>query len=460
MTAAMGTPPMTPRRRQAPREVRLMPVSAGTPTAASTLLLNEWETHFLPSVFLPEGPEVRTFAQELAAAGMLHIEEFRHGTQIRTTSWVGRITLKGVQITVEPKITGMPLLSLLRYAYGLRNLDLLGLSAYDLSSLSFVDLLIHQLAAEAEELMRRGLRREYLRQDTDLAVPRGRLDIQRYVRQAPTAATTLPCSFYPRTDDTALNQVLLAGLRLASHVTTDPTLRATLATRCRILDEAVTPVRLNEPTLQAARRRMSRLTSAYGPTLTLIELLMTLQGVTLQGEAASITVPGFLFDMNRFFQALLSRFLSQHLTGYDVRDEHRLLGMMAYDPLHNPRKCPAPAPRPDFVVLHKGKMVAVLDAKYRDLWEKALPREMLYQLAIYALSQRQGRTAAILYPTLDEAAREAHVVINDALDGSRTGRVVLRPVNLLRLQQSVDSPHDERLSSTFARQLVFGSSER
>lgn len=433
-----------------------MPLSTSASATASLLRLQEWEADFLPDQFLPNSLEVRAATGALTQQGILHVEEFRHGTQVRATSWVGRITLGNLQVTVEPKITGLPLLSLLRYAYGLRNLDLIGLSSYGLSSLSFIDLLIHQLAAEAEELLRRGLRREYLRHDADLAVPRGRLDLQRYVRQAPRAGTTLPCSFHPRTDDTPLNQVLLAGLRLGGRITSDLNLRATLATRCRMLEEAITPVPLTETRLKSAGRCMSRLTAAYGPTLTLIELLMKLQGVTLEEEAPSIRVPGFFFDMNRFFQALLSRFLGENLTGYDVRDEHRLRGMMAYDPLHNPKSRPAPAPRPDFVVMQRGQMIAVLDAKYRDLWEKALPREMLYQLAIYALSQRQGRTAAILYPTLDASAREAHILINDALDGSRTGRVILRPVNLLRLQQLVESQSEYHRRGQFAHALAFG----
>jgi 5-methylcytosine-specific restriction enzyme subunit McrC len=71
--------------------------------------------------------------------------------------------------------------------------------------------------------------------------------------------------------------------------------------------------------------------------------------------------------------------------------------MIAYVPGRKPRRHPAPTPRPDFVVMRGPKAVAVLDAKYRDLWEHPLPRDILYQLAIYAMIH-EGATSAILYP--------------------------------------------------------------
>ena len=70
----------------------------------------------------------------------------------------------------------------------------------------------------------------------------------------------------------------------------------------------------------------------------------------------------------------------------------------------------SPVLRPDFVVLEGANPVAVLDAKYRDLWEKPLPRGMLYQVATYA-AVHAGCEATILYATTAANASESRLVV-------------------------------------------------
>ena len=224
------------------------------------------------------------------------------------------------------------------------------------------------------------------------------------------------------------------------------------------MEEQVSTVRLDGVMLDQATRQMNRLTAAYSSALSIIRLLFEAQGVVLEGQTATTTLPGFLFDMNAFFQALVSRFLRENLPGYSVRDEHGLKGMMRYNSKFNPLRRQSPTPRPDYVVTQHGTLCSILDAKYRDLWDKQLPREMLYQLVVYAISHRQKPQSSILYPTTNPLAKEARIDISDALFGKPIGQVCLRPVPLTQVEQLVMSKTTQarREREALARRLTFG----
>jgi 5-methylcytosine-specific restriction enzyme subunit McrC len=167
-----------------------------------------------------------------------------------------------------------------------------------------------------------------------------------------------------------------------------------------------------------------------------LALILNGQSITLDDPPRELRLSGFLLDMNAFFQALLGRFMSEHLDACGVVQEERLHGLFAYDPKHNPRGRRDPQPRPDFVVRRGAAANVLLDAKYRDLWGRPLPREMLYQLAIYALAQGgTNASATILYPSFAPRTRDQVVVFNDVMRGAPKARVILRPVNLPRVER-------------------------
>lgn len=404
-------------------------------------------------------PAARGLAAKLSQAGQLEVLEMAQGLRLQASSYVGRVRIGPVEITIRPKLPGDHLLLLFRYAYGLRNLEMISASAYDTdSSRAFQELLILQLVGEAEELLARGLHRDYRRVHEHLTSPKGQIDFGAFVGAGGLVQTTLPCVHHLRLQDSPLNQMLLAGLALGARLTRDIALRVRIRRAMQQLSDTVVVVGLTWAAMQEALRSLDRRSSTYRPALTLIQLLMEGAGIDLQ-TSSGVQLSGFLFDMNRFFQALISRFLQENLASVTIQDEYRLHGMMAYEAGYNPRRREPPSPRPDFVLLQGKRIAAILDAKYRDLWERTLPREMLYQLSIYALSQTEAMAAAILYPTTDSSATEARIAIREPVSRHTRGQVVLRPVDLNELVRLVNQPQSaqtRREATAFATYLAYG----
>ncbi len=443
-------PPAPTTRRSSPRS--LAPV---------TLELTEWSRSSpdsdatLRGLSFDECPELRPVAAALTRAGRLEVTERRDGLAVTTTSWVGRVELGPIIVAVRPKIRGLPLLSLLRYAYGLRDLRLFDELQTPVTDLGFEELLIHQLVGEVEELVRRGLARQYLPIEADLASPIGRIDVHRIARRGGIREARLPCRPFPRRTDFALNRLLLAGLNTSARRTGDLALqRRARRLSGALANQGVNVGRLDHDLLREARRVRSRLTAAYQPAIRIVELLLRDRGTTISDEELAeegVRTSGFLFDMNSFFQSLLSRLLNENARGVEIQDERRLTRVLAFEPGHKRRGRREPAPRPDFAAICRGVVTTYLDAKYRDVWSHSCPAKWLYQLGIYALGCSH-RLAILLYATVDAAAHDERMVVRDPHAGSHRGTVVLRPVDLNRVSKAVMSQSPE--AQAVRRELV------
>lgn len=432
--------------------------------SAAGVSIAEWsaagpETHKeLQGLDFGDDDRTRALAEQLTISGRLDVQELTRGLRVRSTSFVGSVLLGSVRVTIIPKIDRLPLFRLLKYAYGFRNLTLYDQTHFETSDFPFQDLLLHQLEAEAQELISRGLKREYIGRKEHLSSPKGRFDFTELAMQGGVVSAQVPCRYHLRSEDCLSNQVLLAGIKSGVRLTSDLQLRARLRRKAAMLEERVSGLRLDRESIKRVERHSSRLSRAYDAAFEIVKVLLAGQGTSLSTDEDTIALPGFLFDMNRFFQRLLVRFFSDWLDGYRVEDERVIRGMIDYVPGHNPRNRRSPQPRPDIVIVKGRKTAAILDAKYRDLWETPLPRDMLYQLAIYALTGEADSESTILYPTMDATASEARLEIREPR-GAFRANVVLRPVHMGRLAQLLmdrDTEHTRRHRREYARLLAFG----
>jgi 5-methylcytosine-specific restriction enzyme subunit McrC len=399
--------------------------------------LQEWQKasfktdQQLAGLVLPEDAATQQVIQRLSDDGKLTIIQHYRGISLETSSYVGRITLGDVQITIRPKIAALPLLQLVQYAYGLRHLNIFSAVDFDMEAFSFQDLLIYQLALEINELLMRGLQRNYVRRDELLTVPRGRISMQQIANQGGIIQAALPCTHYIRIEDNVLNQVLLQGVRLGTQLTNDDGLRMKLQHLEHFHLAHISSAQLSKQLLDRVSRTINRLTTNYQPAITLIEILFAASGTSMDESQRTSRLSGFLFDMNLFFQNLLARFLTDHLPQYEVREQLGLKTTMSY--VNNPQQRKAPELRPDYVIKRNGTIVAILDAKYRDLWHETLPPAMLYQLVMYALGQESCNSVTILYPTITPLAEDARIKVGIPGYNAKHVYVVLRPVHLLQM---------------------------
>lgn len=401
-----------------------------------------------------ESSEARALAQRLTDGRVIELQPLDTGLKISARSYVGRIQVGRLTVTVHPKIAPDCLLRLFRYAYGLGDIQRYDAVAYDLDGGLFQDLIIAQLYTEVRRLIERGISRAYVEQRSWLKNPRGQIDFAQIAARGGVFEAALPCRHHPRSSDHLLNQIVVSGLALARHLAHDRALSLSVGRLERALGESASQIPLSSAALRRADRAINRLVERYRSIVGLIEILHLGSLIRLDDEREPTRrLPGFLFDMNRFFQALLLRFLTENLPEYQVESEHGLADMMRYAPGHNPQRRRARCPRPDYALKHGQKIIALLDAKYRDLWGKGLPRDMLYQLAIYALSQREGSTATILYPATDPAARPEVIEIRTPLSDAIAGYVAQHPVHLPHLAALLDGGNAEARRD-YARMLA------
>jgi 5-methylcytosine-specific restriction enzyme subunit McrC len=397
----------------------------------------------------------RAQASELSRAGVLVVTERLEGLAIETRSFVGRLTVGPLDVTIVPKISWARWLTLVGYALRLRGLRRTGRLDLETDAVPLQDLIILELVSEARDLLARGLHREYVRLRASLSTPRGRIDFVRVARTGGVTEPAVPCRFTRRADDSPLNRALLAGLHLAARRAQDRALRSDARRLAHELERTVVPELATRELLGTARKALDRRTRRYEPALRLIELLIDGTAVSLDddSEKPTVALPGFALDMNRIWQNLLGRVLREWADGVEVREEFALRHVFQRNPGY-PLRGKVPTPRPDFAAFVSGRLLAFLDAKYRDLWERPLPREMLYQLAVYATAQGRG-AAAILYPCDSPQGVEQRLDICDPLSNAVRASVALRPVSLSQLEQLISAPVT---GGTAERRSLFASS--
>ena len=368
----------------------------------------------------------------------LRIYETRYGLGVSADQSVGVVRLGDLAIRVRPKLAVADMWHILVYALGFD--DVLQPDNTDLALVDceIADLLAILLLREAERLRRRGLRRRYVDRRAWLSQPRGRVNVTALAYAPPRE--TLPCTWAESTTDTPENQVVRAGLNLARGGVRTPAIASRLGRADAVWRDIASRQPLTSTLLDRVERERTRLTAVYEPAHRLVRWIWEGRAVDPELAEGDDELPGVLWDMARLFELFVARFLKEHLDSLQVSVQADLPHL--YRRIQDPRGGRVPRPRPDVVVKDGSQVVGVLDTKYRDLWSTPLPRDILYQMSVYALAwSRSGVPVpgTVLYPQVGGARPD--VVLGLTPAEATPTRIVLRAIDWATAARLV---HDRR----------------
>lgn len=402
------------------------------------VVLEEWQraeagpdTAFpaLNGLFM-DSPSLRRAVAGAPPADQLGVAECRHGLVLQARHHVGVVQLGPLRVCIQPKLPHDALWAAVAFALGLD--DLLRRSRVRVDTPGdFVELLAQMVLAEADRLWRCGAHRGYRPTVAWLSQPRGRPDVLALARAGPLMQAALPCRYHAHTADVIENQVVLAGVVLAQRLTRHLPLRAALRRSQQQWSTACRAIALGASALDAADRARNRLTARYAGVHALVRLLHDRAGLDAELQTGAATVRGFLWNMATVFERFVGRFLTRHFAGHEVLTQHGLSDLYAI--VRPGPKLQRPRPRPDIVIRRREDAVTtgVYDTKYRDLWETPLPREILYQMSVYALAWSEAASrdvpAVVLYPAVSAARPDMELSLR--VHGGAPRRIVLRGVD-------------------------------
>jgi len=392
--------------------------------------------------------------EKLNRSNIVKINEFKTYVEIETFAYVGRLQVGNLEITINPKIDNLPFLQLIDYTFDLNIIQHFPETHQSLGAAGFIELLLFGLSIEIERIIKRGLFKQYISINENMNSIKGRIDFNRLIKTTSSLSSNLPCSYFNRIENNLLNQILLAGGLYAQSLSRNNYIRNNYLKNLSLIQKDIQKTDLNNQIIRSASSQLNRLNNNYDRALKLINLVYNSSGILFDDSDEQIILDGFLFNMNSFFQRLITKFLCESLIGYIIQSEKNIPNFYRYLPDYNPKKKQNPLPRPDIMLKKKDTTVIFIDTKYIDLWDKKIPSYILYQLSIYVLSLNEPLSKAIiLYPTILDEASDSIIEIINPINALIKSYVIIRPVKILTLLKLItDNNSKERIE--YAKCLV------
>ena len=373
-----------------------------TTTNIPIIELAEWGQREVPDLQLTA--EDRVLAKTLTSmrSGRLRVDELRRGLRITASSWVGVVRFSNFEVRVVPKLAGhnLRLVEMIEFTSGLDALHRCP-TVRDLHNdgSHLLDLFALLLAEESERILRAGLMSDYIEEEDELPVVRGRLLADRQFLKRFGRVDRVICRFDERKQDVPENQLLTLALDASARRATQPYVRRRTRQLGHVFAGICDPSRLD---LRVARQDIfyNRLNEHYRTAHQLAWLILDSLGISDVFSSGRTRVFSFLLDMNRLFERFVLRVIKELLAGSQLNVHYQRANRFIIWHANKPYSRVVP----DFLVQgHSRRGRLVLDAKYKLYDTVRVSTADVYQAFLYAYAfgceDLETPTAGLVYPS-------------------------------------------------------------
>lgn len=242
----------------------------------------------------------------LQARGCLSLDQGPAGWRLKADATVGILALDRIRLVIEPKfaIPGEQLMAWLAYALGAPMPLWAPARRWSTNPEGYADLVAAALLEQCVQLVREGLRRDYVRRQSIEPVLRGRLDFAAQVSRRYGQLDQLHVRTFDRETDLWDNRVLGTALKAALALVSNPDLARELHSIAGAFPQAPTP----GAALRALdRTQYTRLNARYRAAHTWGRLLLRGGGVTDLLTDRGTTADGLLLRMPALWESVVRR---------------------------------------------------------------------------------------------------------------------------------------------------------
>jgi len=305
--------------------------------------------------------------------------------KIKTSNYRGAMKIGDETIAILPKIDKANqnenmryLIYMISYVYDLKIDE--SISSTDTEQSPLIEFLISIFCKDLLFEVERGLYREYISRQENIRTLKGRYLARLDVRHN-FSHDKIYCEFDEFSPDNTLNALFAHTVKLCRQLTTSDENRKRLAALTLMFDEVESTYQNNKPF--AFGRLNERFKKPYSLAMLILNNLSVNFGAHGKNEWA------FMFDMNVLFEKFIGKALAEALPEYEVSEQEK-------------SKFGEKNTKPDIVVRKDGKVVWIIDTKYKKVdTNKDISPCDTYQVFAYANIADFGdntKNVMLLYP--------------------------------------------------------------